>query len=42
MRRAHLLNLGLVPYLEAWELQRSLARQVLDGVIPDTVMLLQA
>jgi lipoyl(octanoyl) transferase len=39
--RGHLLNLGLVPYLEAWDLQRSLARQVLDGRIPDTVMLLE-
>ena len=25
MRPAHLLNLGTVPYLEAWELQRSIA-----------------
>jgi lipoyl(octanoyl) transferase len=41
MTRAHLLNLGLVPYLEAWELQRSLARQVLEGAVPDTVMLLE-
>ena len=41
MRPAHLLNLGLVPYLEAWELQRSLARQVLEGAVPDTVMLLE-
>ncbi|HEV3480443.1 MAG TPA: lipoyl(octanoyl) transferase LipB [Gaiellaceae bacterium] len=41
MTRGHLLNLGLVPYLEAWDLQRSLARQVLDGRIPDTVMLLE-
>jgi lipoyl(octanoyl) transferase len=41
VRRAHLLNLGLVPYLEAWELQRSLAREVLEGAIPDTVMLLE-
>jgi lipoyl(octanoyl) transferase len=39
--RGHLLNLGLVPYLEAWDLQRSLAGQVLDGRIPDTVMLLE-
>jgi lipoyl(octanoyl) transferase len=30
-----------MPYLEAWELQRSLARGVLDGVIPDTIMLLE-
>lgn len=41
MRPAHLLDLGVVPYLEAWELQRSLARQVQAGEIPDTVMLLE-
>jgi lipoyl(octanoyl) transferase len=41
MKPAHLLNLGVVPYLEAWELQRSLGRQVLAGEIPDTVMLLE-
>jgi lipoyl(octanoyl) transferase len=36
-----LLNLGDVPYLEAWELQRSLAAAVGQGEIPDTVMLLE-
>jgi len=41
MRPARLLDLGVVPYLEAWELQRSLARQVGAGEIPDTVMLLE-
>jgi lipoyl(octanoyl) transferase len=42
MRRpAHLLNLGHVPYREAWELQRALAAAVADGAIPDTVMLLE-
>ena len=41
MRPAHLLNLGTVPYLEAWELQRSIAARVLEGAIPDTVMLLE-
>jgi lipoyl(octanoyl) transferase len=41
MRRAHLHNLGVVPYLEAWELQRALARDVLEAAIPDTVMLLE-
>jgi lipoyl(octanoyl) transferase len=30
-----------VPYLEAWELQRSLAGAVSQGAIPDTVMLLE-
>jgi lipoyl(octanoyl) transferase len=41
MKPAQLLNLGVVPYLEAWELQRSLGRQVLAGEIPDTVLLLE-
>jgi lipoyl(octanoyl) transferase len=41
VKPAHLLNLGVVPYLEAWELQRSLAAGVLQGAIPDTVMLLE-
>ena len=41
MRPAYLLNLGVVPYLEAWELQRSLAQDVLQGAIPDTVVLLE-
>jgi lipoyl(octanoyl) transferase len=41
MRPAHLLDLGVVPYLEAWDLQRSLARQVGAGELPDTVMLLE-
>jgi lipoyl(octanoyl) transferase len=41
VRSAHLLNLGVVPYREAWELQRSLADAVFEGSIPDTVMLLE-
>jgi lipoate-protein ligase B len=32
---------GLVPYREAWELQRSLAGGVSQGAIPDTVVLLE-
>jgi lipoyl(octanoyl) transferase len=40
-RPAYLLNLGTVPYVEAWELQRSLAGEVFRGAIPDTVMLLE-
>jgi lipoyl(octanoyl) transferase len=40
-RGAYLLNLGVTPYLEAWELQRSLADAVLQGAIPDTVVLLE-
>ena len=37
----YLLNLGPTPYLEAWELQRSLAAAVSQGAIPDTVVLLE-
>jgi lipoyl(octanoyl) transferase len=41
-RGAYLMNLaGLVPYQEAWDLQRSLAAAVSQGSIPDTVMLLE-
>jgi lipoyl(octanoyl) transferase len=39
--RAQVLNLGLVPYLEAWELQRSLAADVAEGTRPDTMLLLE-
>jgi lipoyl(octanoyl) transferase len=38
---AYLLNLGLVPYAEAFELQRSLAGAVTQGAIPETVILLE-
>ena len=41
MARAHLLNLGVTPYLEAWELQRELAADVAAGSRPDTVLLLE-
>ena len=37
----YLLQLGEVPYLEAWELQRSLAGAVSQGAVPDTVLLLE-
>ena len=40
-RGAYLLDLGLVPYREAWELQRSLAGAVSQGAIPDAVVFLQ-
>jgi len=40
-RGAYLLNLGRVPYGEAWDLQRSLAAAVSQGAVPDTVMLLE-
>ena len=38
---AYLLELGLVPYHEAWDLQRSLAGAVSQGAIPDTVIFLE-
>src|SRR3989440_11096356 len=40
-RGAYLLDLGLVPYEEAWELQRSLAGAVSQGAIPDAVVFLE-
>ena len=40
-RSGHLLNLGTVPYLEAWDLQRSISAAVLRGEAPDTVLLLE-
>jgi lipoate-protein ligase B len=38
---AYLMNLGRVPYVEAWELQRSLAGAVSQGAMPDTIILLE-
>jgi len=40
-RRANVMNLGLVPYREAWELQRSLAAAVSHGAIPDTIVFVE-
>ncbi|HKD33844.1 MAG TPA: lipoyl(octanoyl) transferase LipB [Gaiellaceae bacterium] len=40
-RSAHVLQLGQIPYLEAWELQRSVAAAVSSGEAPDTVLLLE-
>ncbi len=40
-RGAYLLQLGEVPYLEAWDLQRALAGAVSQAAIPDTVILLE-
>jgi lipoyl(octanoyl) transferase len=40
-RGAYLMNLGLVPYGEAHELQRSLAGAVSQGAIPETVVFLE-
>ncbi len=40
-RGAYLMQLGRVPYQEAWDLQRSLAGAVSQGAIPDIVLLLE-
>jgi lipoyl(octanoyl) transferase len=37
----HLVELGVTPYLEAWELQRSVAAEVKEGTRPDTVIFLE-
>src|SRR5436309_4779387 len=38
---AYVLDLGLVPYQEAWDLQRSLAGAVSQGAIPDAIVFLE-
>jgi len=38
---AYLLDLGRVPYQEAWDLQRALAGAVSQGAIPDVAILLE-
>ena len=40
-RGGYVMQLGTVPYVEAWDLQRSLAGAVSQGAIPDTVLLLE-
>ena len=40
-RGGYLLQLGQVPYREAWDLQRALAGAVSQGAVPDTVILLE-
>jgi lipoyl(octanoyl) transferase len=40
-RSANVVQLGIVPYREAMELQRSLAAAVSEGTIPDTVLFLE-
>jgi lipoyl(octanoyl) transferase len=40
-RGAYLMSLGLVPYGEAFELQRALAGAVSQGAIPETVVFLE-
>jgi lipoyl(octanoyl) transferase len=41
MTRATVMNLGLVPYEEAWSLQRAVAAEVAEGSRPDTILLLE-
>jgi lipoyl(octanoyl) transferase len=41
MNGAYLLELGTVPYREAWDLQRSIAGAVSQGAIPETVIFLE-
>jgi lipoyl(octanoyl) transferase len=41
VRQGYVLQLGETPYVEAWELQRSLASGVQQGAIPDTVVMLE-
>ncbi len=41
VERAHLIELGLTPYREAWELQLAVAAEVKEGARPDTVILLE-
>src|SRR5438093_12917797 len=40
-RGAYVFDLDLVPYQEAWDLQRSLAGAVSQGAIPETVIFLE-
>src|SRR3954465_10978496 len=40
-RGAYLMHLGEIEYVEAWDLQRSLAAAVGQGAIPDTVLFLE-
>jgi lipoyl(octanoyl) transferase len=40
-RGAYVLDLSLVPYREAWDVQRALAGAVSQGAIPDTVIFLE-
>jgi lipoyl(octanoyl) transferase len=40
-RPGRILDLGLVPYREAWDVQRAVAADVASGKEPDTVILLE-
>jgi lipoyl(octanoyl) transferase len=39
--RAHVIEPGVVPYQEAWDLQRAVAAEVAEGTRPDTILLLE-
>jgi lipoyl(octanoyl) transferase len=41
MNPAYVMHLGIVPYRQAWELQRALAGAVSQGAIPDTILFLE-
>ena len=41
MTLAYVLDLGVTPYTEAWDLQRSLAAAVSQRAIPDTIVMLE-
>ena len=41
MPLAQVLDLGLVPYREAWKLQKRLEAEVAEGARPDTILLLE-
>ena len=41
MTRAAVMNLGLVAYEEAWDLQRAVAAEVAEGTRPDMILLLE-
>ena len=41
MTPAHVIHLGVVPYGDAWDLQRAIATGVAEGERPDTILLLE-
>jgi lipoyl(octanoyl) transferase len=41
MSGGYVMNLGTVPYREAWDLQRALAAAVSQGAMPETVVFLE-
>ena len=41
MTLGEMVHLGVVPYREAWELQRAIAAGVAEGTQPDTILLLE-